>query len=513
MLLLVKLSLLIGVASAARILGVVLTPGYSHQAFFKPFWRELSLRGHQVTTITTHPIKDAKLVNLTEIDLGTFADDTQGHMHKIVELGDTNLARQVRYMFTNALPTVDKLLGFPPVRELIDDKDARFDLVILEHLWNSILPFAVRFNCPYIGMLTIDAPNAMLKKVGNPIHSSLFPDNLLPFGDGPTLTERVSSFLYELGYNNVYLEMEELEKELVEKHFGSDYPPIREMAENISLLFVNADPIFHHNRPLVPAVVQIGGDGFHRSPPRPLPQDIQLVLDAATGGFIYFSLGTNVRSEFLGEKTIDMMLGVFAELPFTVLWKFGGNISRKPRNVVVAKWLPQEDVLRHPNIKLFITQGGQQSMDEAIQSHVPMLGIPFFGDQPFNVRKMVNRGFGLGLNYKNLERESFRQAIVEVIGNSKYRNTVTKLAQLARDQPMSGLEKAIWWTEYVIRHKGAKHLRSPLLDLPWYQYLLLDVIGALLLGLSLSLLTIAFVCRSLIRLVRKKSTSSEKKSS
>lgn len=362
-------------------------------------------------------------------------------------------------------------------------------------------------------MLSIDAPNAMLKKVGNPIHSSLYPDNVLPFGDQPTLMERVSSFLYEFGYNNIYLEMEELEQKLVEKHFGSHYPPIREMAQNISLLFVNADPIFHYNRPLVPAVVQIGGDGFHRTPPKPLPQDIQLVLDAASRGFIYFSLGTNVRSEFLGEKTIDMILDVFAELPFTVLWKFGGNISKKPSNVVISKWLPQEDVLRHPNIKLFITQVGQQSMDEALQSHVPMLGIPFFGDQPFNARKMVNRGFGLALNYKKLERESFKQSILEVIGNSKYRNTLIKLVQLARDQPMSGLEKAVWWTEYVIRHKGAKHLRSPLLDVPWYQYLLLDVIGALLLGLSISLFTIAFACRSLIRLVTKKSTSPEKKSS
>lgn len=52
-----------------------------------------------------------------------------------------------------------------------------------------------------------------------------------------------------------------------------------------------------------------------------------------------------------------------------------------------------------------------------------------------------------------------------------------ELAELAKDQPMSGLERAIWWTEYVIKHKGAKHLRSPALDLPFYQYLLVDVIG------------------------------------
>ena len=42
---------------------------------------------------------------------------------------------------------------------------------------------------------------------------------------------------------------------------------------------------------------------------------------------------------------------------------------------------------------------------------------------------------------------------------------------------MSALDTAIFWTEYVIRHKGAPHLRPAILDLAWYQYLLLDVIA------------------------------------
>lgn len=46
------------------------------------------------------------------------------------------------------------------------------------------------------------------------------------------------------------------------------------------------------------------------------------------------------------------------------------------------------------------------------------------------------------------------------------------------DQPISGIEKVVWWTEYVIRNGGAKHLRNPAADLPWYQYLLLDVTAA-----------------------------------
>lgn len=59
----------------------------------------------------------------------------------------------------------------------------------------------------------------------------------------------------------------------------------------------------------------------------------------------------------------------------------------------------------------------------------------------------------------------------------RYRKRIREVRSLIVDQPMSGLEKAIWWTEYVIRHNGAHHLKNPALDMPWYQYFLIDVVG------------------------------------
>lgn len=57
------------------------------------------------------------------------------------------------------------------------------------------------------------------------------------------------------------------------------------------------------------------------------------------------------------------------------------------------------------------------------------------------------------------------------------------------DEPMSGIEKAVWWTEYVLRHKGAKHLKSGAADLPTSQFYLLDVLGAL----SIILLIVLYI--------------------
>lgn len=68
---------------------------------------------------------------------------------------------------------------------------------------------------------------------------------------------------------------------------------------------------------------------------------------------------------------------------------------------------------------------------------------------------------------------------------------------------MTGLETAIWWTEYVIRHKGAKQLRNPAADIPLYQYYLLDVVSFLALVLYISIrLTIFLVRRSIYFLTK-----------
>lgn len=55
-----------------------------------------------------------------------------------------------------------------------------------------------------------------------------------------------------------------------------------------------------------------------------------------------------------------------------------------------------------------------------------------------------------------------------------------KIRDLWLDHPMKSLDRAIWWIEYVIRHNGTKHLRSPTADIPWIQYLLLDIIFVVL---------------------------------
>lgn len=70
------------------------------------------------------------------------------------------------------------------------------------------------------------------------------------------------------------------------------------------------------------------------------------------------------------------------------------------------------------------------------------------------------------------------------------------MSKLMHDQPMKPIDSAVYWIEYVIRHQGAPHFRSPGLDLKWYQRDMVDIITFLV----LSFVTIVI----LFRKIRKK---------
>lgn len=53
-------------------------------------------------------------------------------------------------------------------------------------------------------------------------------------------------------------------------------------------------------------------------------------------------------------------------------------------------------------------------------------------------------------------------------------------SKIFKDRPISPANLVVYWTEYVIRHKGAPHLTSHAINLSWYQYFLFDLIALIL---------------------------------
>ncbi|KOB65402.1 Uncharacterized protein OBRU01_22775 [Operophtera brumata] len=63
-----------------------------------------------------------------------------------------------------------------------------------------------------------------------------------------------------------------------------------------------------------------------------------------------------------------------------------------------------------------------------------------------------------------------------------YRKNMERLRSVMHDQPQSALERAVWWTEHVLRHGGGRHLRAPAANMSWAEYLDVELLAVLALG-------------------------------
>jgi len=160
-------------------------------------------------------------------------------------------------------------------------------------------------------------------------------------------------------------------------------------------------------------------------------------IESSKNGVVYFSLGSNVKSVNIPERVRNLLMQVFAELPYKVLWKFEKEeLPGKPDNVVIRKWLPQQDILgsslsplpnkylqefiiAHPNVKVFISQCGLQSTEEAIDRGIPMVGIPFIADQEMNSVRLAKWGVLRHIDYRNTTKQELIEAITGVADNPR----------------------------------------------------------------------------------------------
>ena len=68
----------------------------------------------------------------------------------------------------------------------------------------------------------------------------------------------------------------------------------------------------------------------------------------------------------------------------------------------------------------FISHGGLLGALEATYTGVPVIGIPFYGDQKTNLANMIQRGLAVQLDFHNITKKSVLEAIRTVVDNTKY---------------------------------------------------------------------------------------------
>ncbi|KAG8008823.1 UDP-glucuronosyltransferase 2B31 [Nibea albiflora] len=294
---------------------------------------------------------------------------------------------------------------------------------------------------------------------------------------------------------------------LVDRYFGPDVN-FYHLLQGADIWLIRVDFVFEFPRPTMPNIAYIGG--FQCKPSKPLSSELEeFVESSGEHGFILMSLGTLVKS--LPVEITSEIAAAFAQIPQKVIWRHAGERPNNlGNNTLLLNWLPQNDLLGHPKIKAFVAHGGTNGIYESIYHGVPIVGMPLLFDQAENVLRLEIQGVAKVVDVTKLTRQNFLEAVQEVLHNPSYRNNMKGLSALHRDKPMHPLDTALYWIEFVMRHKGAAHLRTESYKMPWYAYHSVDVTCCLLAVLLMLIIIVVRLMRFLcFRLCRRRKPKQE----
>ena len=321
----------------------------------------------------------------------------------------------------------------------------------------------------------------------NPSLPSFIPHTLLPYSERMSFFERTA--------NTIFNALETLMLSTV-TDMSTDYIPelpavgIVDLLQNASLCILLRDSVLDVTRPMMPDVVPVGT--LIGRPAKPLTGDFLEFMDSSPQGVILISFGSSVDE--LASPALTKLFVALQQFDGRVIFKSKQKIDNTPDNVRVVDWMPQNDLLGHPNMKLFITHGGMNSYIEAVYHGVPLLVAPFAIDQHGTAALVKSQGFGEILDLNDFTSDELKNTIKTIIRDTRYKTIAMKLSAIFRELQASGLRDPVFWIEHVIKY-GASHLRSHAYDMPFYQYVMLDV-SVFLVACGLLVATVMFLfCR------------------
>lgn len=443
---------------------------------------------------TEKATKAEPLPNYKDIDL---RDEAIGVFVNVVDLKliDESFLRTFKELYSiYNMSSIACEIGLrnPQVKELVTSGE-KYDVVLTESFnTNCFMPIVHGFHAPIIEISTHQLMPWATEQLGLSNHASYIPSMFTRLPRPLDFMDRVwnvmTLWFLTTVYNTVF---HWHDQSVAERYYGPNVANLKEISKNITLMLVNTHYTVHGSIPYPPNVVEIGG--LHISgKTNPLPNDLAKFLDEAHEGVLYFNLGSMVKFSSMPKEKLNDILKVFASIPRKIIWKWEtDDLPPLPPNLMVKKWLPQFDILAHPNVKCYFGHGGLLGLSEGVHNGVPMILLPFFGDQYQNAMAAKARGVAVILRLNQLNENTLRHALNEVFNNTSYMENARKLSKAFRDRPATPLETAVWWTEYIARGNGLPYLKSAATEIPWWQRDLVDV-SAFLIAIALIVVSLLY---------------------
>lgn len=347
-------------ATTKNILFLLPLSSKSHKNVFEPLIRGLAAKGHEITVIAATKTSNLPS-NVREI---VIVKDEE-----IFDAWEDPLENRKKGKFGNmfmdisfAINVCNKVYESEEIRTLLKTHKNKFDLAFVDLILNQCFyGLLTYFEAPYITLATLPPCDAWSSLLGSHLPSSFVPVAFFNMPERMNFLQRVQNNLLNAVTPLIirYMYNQKLEA-VYQKQLGSHYPSAEVVEGNASMMFTNSHFSLNSKMPLLPDIVEVGG--MHLKPAKALPKELENFLADANDGFIFFSLGSIVRAKNMPDETRKTFLRVFSKLKQKVIWKWEQDtMSDLPANVIVRKWLPQQDILGHSKLKLFITHGGMFS--------------------------------------------------------------------------------------------------------------------------------------------------------
>ena len=394
-----------------------------------------------------------------------------------------NVFKQVRKKFDSSF--------MEECEDLMDNEDmmrqvemAGYDFAIVDgSALDCLVVLPYKLGIPYATYCVAFAP--WLYRVPN--LPSVLPSHATDYTHSMTFTQRLKSVMYEFVIGFVLNST---------THYSEKYavgkPPLSkvQLFQKSSLWFLIRDYTIHYPAPTMPNVIEISD--ILGSPGKSLPDDLVQILSASRVT-VLFSLGSYLG--YMPKNITKKFCDAFQKIPLvTILWK--SSIPPECElsdNVHVYSWLPQNDLLAHPKVQLFITHAGINSMAEALYHGVPMLALPLFLDQPFNAAFIEYRKVGEKLTIRSFTPDILASSIKRVFQSKTIRDNVKLHSELMKDKPTSAAKRASYWVNHVLKY-GDGHLRTAAYDLNVFQFFMFDIFAFIAIVVIISISIITYIC-------------------
>ncbi|KAL3286086.1 hypothetical protein HHI36_000599 [Cryptolaemus montrouzieri] len=482
-----------GKVECARILGIFMGQGQSHYSLGNFLMKSLVESGHEGFLISRYGNNGMKLSNYTEIVIPD--EDHSDQLYDAMTETKHNPYDVIERLNENAKAIIPKVFENSQVKEILN---TTFDVVIVEQIFTDALKvLAWHFKAPLIVFHPFRADIWINSYVGNPNFPSFIPEYATTYNICMNLLERIENvalYFYDTLFREyVYLK----EHNQIMKRYFPDAPDLSDIAYNTSLVLLNSDISIDQPIPKVPNMIDIGG--FNIIYPKPLPADVFKFLDNSTKGVVYINLDMLTSNHIL-EKTRNYFVKLFSSSEYDFLWQWDEErVPNQSPNILVHRELPQQDVLAHPKVKLFINIGELQSIIEGVNYGIPQILIPILADQLYNAAQAHDNGYAWTIPFSELNEVDFGWAIRELLDNPKYYLESQSRSKILKEKLVPPKKAAIFWVEYVLKTDGAKHMRVGSLKYSWYQLFLLDVFGifaaVLIVIIILLKILVTVICR------------------